>query len=92
MLANELQISLDRVEVKMGSLVSRVPELLNARGWKALELVRRGLPYNTAYRVARGSTEINLRTARQLVDIFELTSINDIFVYSTKDEPEEVGG
>lgn len=90
MLASELQTTvLDRVEVSMGSLTSKVPELLAERGWKPLDLVRRGLPFNTAYRVARGHTDVTLRIARQLVDIFELSSINDVFVYSTQDEPEE---
>jgi len=74
--------AIDLKEVAMGDLVSRVPELLEQRGWNAMDLIRRGLTYNTAYRVARGETEITLKIAKQLCDIFEVSSIDQIFRYT----------
>ena len=74
----------------MGTVVSRVPDLLSERGWTVIDLVRRGLAINTSYRLARGETGVTLDTARQLVDIFGLNRIDDVFVYSAK-EDEQVG-
>ena len=70
----------------MGDLVSRVPELLKQRGWTAMDLMRRGLTYNTAYRVTRGETEITMKIAKQLCDIFEVDSIDKIFRYTPDTE------
>lgn len=64
----------------MGTLVSRVPELLRQRNWTAMDLVRRGLAYNTSYRLARGDISVTVDTARQLVEIFGLDRLDDIFV------------
>jgi len=80
----------NQLEVKVGALVSRVPELLAARGWSALDLVRRGLTYNTAYRIARGDTDVTAKTLCQLVDIFELESISQVLVY-LRDNKQETG-
>lgn len=66
----------------MGDLVSRVPELLELRGWTAMDLIRRGLTYNTAYRVARGETEITLKIVKQLCDIFEVATVDQLFRYT----------
>lgn len=65
----------------MGDLVSRVPDLLAERGWAPIDLIRRGMAYNQAYKIARGDTSVTLKTASQLLEIFELTSLDDIFIY-----------
>ncbi len=75
----------------MGNLESRVPELLEKRGWNAIDLIRRGLSYSTAYRVAKGDTEVTLKIARQLVDIFGLQTLDQIFRYIPDAQTERPG-
>ena len=81
----------DPREVPMGDLTSRVPELLAERGWAPIDLIRRGLTYNAAYKVARGDTAVTLRTAAQLCAIFGLTSLDEIFRYAPSAEQENRG-
>ena len=65
----------------MGAVVSRVPELIKSRNWKVIDLIRRGMTYNMAYRVARGEVDISLEVATMLVDIFELNKLDEVFHY-----------
>jgi len=76
------------LEVKMGTIVSLVPELLQERGWTVIDLVRRGLSINTSYRLARGETGVTIETARQLCGIFGVKKLDDIFRYA-EDEQEQ---
>jgi hypothetical protein len=69
----------ESAEVTMGTVVSKVPRLLAERKWSAIDLVRRGLAISTAYRLARGETGILLDTAAQLVVIFGLRRLDDVF-------------
>jgi hypothetical protein len=72
----------ERLEVNsMGTLVSKVPDLVAARGWGAMDLVRRGFAVNTAYRLLVGDTDVSMTTAKRLCDIFEVDHLEDVFFY-----------
>lgn len=75
----------------MGTLQSRVPALLQARGWTAMDLIRHGLAFNTSYRLARGEISVNIETARRLVEIFGLEKLDDVFIIVKDDEKEQQG-
>lgn len=55
----------------MGAVVSRVPELLQERGWGAMDLVRRAnMGVGTAYKVAGGDTDFTIETLAKLCTLF----------------------
>ena len=60
-------------------LISKVPDLLAARKWTAVDLIRRGFSLSTAYRLARGETGVLMGTAAQVVDTFGLDRLDDVF-------------
>lgn len=63
-------------------LVSRVPELLEAKGWSVNEFTGRcllaGLSADTARRLARGDTKFNSETLAVAAKVFGLDSISDV--------------
>lgn len=65
----------------MGTMISFVPQLLDSRGWSAMDLVRRGLAVDTAYKLSRGEINITMDTLTQLCDIFEVESVCDVVEY-----------
>ncbi len=81
-----------RTETIMGTIVSKVPDLLEARGWTAMDLVRKAnLGVYTAYRLAAGETDITLRVLKQLCEVFGVSSIDEVitFVRSEGDAQEK---
>lgn len=72
--------------MNMDTLRSRVPDLLKKKGLTALDLVRLGVSYNMAYRVARGYTNFKLYTAWMLVKALGLKSLDDLFEYVQTEE------
>lgn len=68
-------------ENTMGTLKSNVPELLRERGMTPMDLVRLGLPFNTAYRAARGETDFRMSTAAKLCDAFGVSTLDEVVKY-----------
>lgn len=65
----------------MGTLVSKIPDLLAQRQWGAMDLIRRGLSVATSYKIVRGDISFTLDTVRVLCDIFEVRSLDELFEY-----------
>jgi hypothetical protein len=65
-----------------GKLVSRVPQLLEQKGWNARTLAGhmmiRGSSPDTAYRMARGETQFTTETLLMAADILGCKSIAEL--------------
>lgn len=78
----EDRIAITQLEGNMGKIISHVPQLMAERGWVPMDLVRRSLiSVQTAYRLARGETNIRNDTMKQLYEVFEVDSFDKIFEY-----------
>ncbi len=59
-------------------IVSNVPTLLKEFGWGAQELKDRGIPHQTAYRIARGEI-VGFSTVAKLCEVFATDDLNYLF-------------
>jgi hypothetical protein len=70
------------LEVAVGKLKNHVPELLAAKGWSITHFVKlcilADLSQDTAYRLARGETNFNSETLKEIAVIFGLSSIGKV--------------
>lgn len=66
----------------MGKLKSHIPELLKQKGWSVKRFVAQcmlaDLGQDTAYRLARGETNVKSDTLRVVAQILCVTSISDL--------------
>ena len=69
----------ERIEVMKYKIVSLVPQIMERRGWEAIDLIRRGLAYNTSFRLQRGETNLSLTTIVQACEAFEVDNIDSLF-------------
>jgi DNA-binding Xre family transcriptional regulator len=77
---------IDKLEVEdMGTIKSKVPELLQSRGWGAMDLVRHGLSIHTAYRLVEGDIDIRVSTLQKLCNIFKVDSVGEVIIYNKHD-------
>lgn len=59
---------------------SKVPLHMNIKNWTAYELGKRGeFSYDTASRIAKGGTNLSLRTVERLCVVFGVNKIGDLF-------------
>lgn len=65
---------------------SKVPELLNERGLTPMDLVRAGISYATAFRLAKGNIQITMDTLSQLVTVLNINKIEEIIEVVKDDE------
>ena len=61
---------------------SKVPLLLQIKDWTPYQLVKRGLPEPTAYKVANGEAGFSIQTLDKLCKIFNVDSVSEIIEYS----------
>lgn len=77
---------------QMGELKSRVPELLAEKGWSVRTFVAHcmlaGIGMDTAYRVARGGTNVKAQTLASIAKILGVPSISDIIDLNDGDEQQ----
>jgi hypothetical protein len=69
-------------EARVRKAISHVPELLAERKWTPKMLASKfmwvGGSSQTAYRLARGDTEVSMKTLEIAVEVFEVDSTTDI--------------
>lgn len=79
--ASTLQIKVP-LEADMDKLKSFVPDLLAKKGWStktfAAKCMLAGMGQDTAYRMARGETNFNVDTLKQVAAILGVSSISEI--------------
>ena len=63
-------------------ITSKVPQQLNIRNWKPVELSKRtGMSTQTAARLAKGDTNFSVSTLLKLCDLFQVRNINEVIEY-----------
>lgn len=72
----------------MGTLISKIPQLLKARNLTPIDLVRRGLGSGTSVKVAKGATKMTLDTAVRLLEILEVSSLDELFEYHKSEDKQ----
>lgn len=69
-------------EAGMSKLVSYVPQLLASKGWDvktfAAYMMLKGAGQDTAYRLARGDTDVTTKTLELAAEVLEVCSIAQI--------------
>jgi DNA-binding Xre family transcriptional regulator len=75
-----------RKETRMdGTLVSKIPDLMLERKVNPMDLIRKGLAMNTAYRAARGETDFTLGTLAVICDVLDADGLDDLIEYVKND-------
>ncbi len=64
-----------------GTLISKIPDLMAERKVNPMDLVRKGLAMNTAYRAARGGIDFTLGTLATICDVLEADGLDDLIEY-----------
>lgn len=69
-----------------GILISKIPNLMEERKVNPMDLVRKGLAMNTAYRAARGGTDFTLGTLAAICDVLDADGLDDLIEYVRNDK------
>ena len=60
---------------------SKIPELMEQKGVRAVDLIAANISNQTAYRIARGETNLNLKTLEVIMEILGTRDFNDVLEY-----------
>ena len=87
-----MEIETVKEREQMSGLKSSVPDLLVETGWSVRTFVAHcmlaGIGMDTAYRVARGGTNVKAQTMAAIAKILDVPSISDIIDIDGSDEQQ----
>ena len=60
---------------------SKIPELMEKKGVRAVDLIANNISNQTAYRIARGEANFNLATLDLIMQILDTKDFNEVLEY-----------